>query len=94
MKAPLLLTGACIAMIASPALACRWTTEFPVVLKQFEQSTISSLRLDQLRSQLIDGEALHEQGHRLGVDRYAGEGMGQMAEALGILDGIKAEIGQ
>ncbi len=94
MKAPLLLTSACITMIALPALACRWTTEFPVVLKQFEQSTISSVRLDQLRSQLIDGEALHEQGHSLGVDRYAGEGMGQMAVALGILDGIKAEIGQ
>ena len=87
MKALLLLTSACIAMIASPALACRGTTEFPEAIKQLEQSTMSSERLDDLRSQLIDGQALHEEGHRLGD-------MGKMGEALRILDGITAETGQ
>lgn len=87
MKASLLPTSVCIAMIAAPALACRGTTEFPEALKQLEQSTVSSERLDDLRSQLIDGQALHKEGHRLGDG-------GKMGEALRILDGITSEIGQ
>ncbi len=86
MKA-LLLAVACVIMITGPALACRGTSEFPQALKQLEQSNVSSERLNELRQQLTVGQSLHEEGHRLGDGS-------KMVEALRILDGITAEIGQ
>ncbi len=82
----LLLASACIVVISGPALACRGTVEYPKALEQVEQSTVSANRLEKLREQLSQGQAMHEDGHRQGD-------MGKMGESLRMLDGIKGEIG-
>ena len=83
----LLLASACIVVISGPALACRGTAEYPKALEQIEQSTVSANRIQELREQLSQGQAMHEEGHRQGD-------MGKMGESLRILDGIRGEIGK
>jgi len=83
----LLLAGAFVIVIAGPALACRGTTEFPQALEQLEQSTISPERKTELREQLGQGQAMHDDGHSQGD-------MSQMGGSLQILDEVLKEIGQ
>ncbi len=83
----LLFSTACIVVISGPALACRGTVEFPEVITQVEQSTISSGRLNELIQRLSQGQAMHEEGHS------QGDGS-KMGASLGILDEIKREIGE
>ncbi len=83
----LLLASACIVVISGPALACRGTVEYPKAFEQLEQSTVSANRIEELREQLSQGQAMHEDGHR------RGEG-GKMAESLRILDEIMMQIGK
>ena len=83
----LLFATACILVISGPALARRGTAEFPEVLTQLEQSTISPERMDELIQRLSQGQAMHEEGHS------QGDGS-KMGAALGILDEIKREIAE
>ncbi len=83
----LLLTGVCLALISSTALACRGTTEFPEVNEQLQSSTLSTERLDALLKQLTQGAAMHEEAHQQGD-------MSKMGESIGILDGVKAQMQQ
>lgn len=83
----LLLASACIVVISGSALACRGTVEYPKALEQVEQSTVSANRLEELREQLSQGQAMHEEGHR------RGDG-GKMAESLRILDEIMMQFGK
>ena len=83
----LLLASACIVMISGPALACRGTAEYPKAFEQLDQSMVSANRIEELREQLSQGQAMHEEGHRQGD-------MGKMGESLRILDGIRGEIGK
>jgi hypothetical protein len=83
----LLLASACIVVISGPALACRGTVEYPKALEQVEQSTVSANRLEELREQLSQGQAMHEDGHRQGD-------MGKMGRSLRILDEIMMQIGK
>ena len=79
----LLLAGACVIFVSGSALACRGTTEYPEVFQKL--STISPEQKTELREQLSQGQAIHEEGHRLGDT-------GKMRESLRILDAIKQKI--
>jgi len=83
----LLLAGAFTVVIAGPALACRGTVEFPQALEQLEQSNVSSERKTELREQLSQGQAMHDDGHSQGD-------MGKMGGSLQILDEFLKEFGQ
>ena len=49
----LLLTGVCLVLMSSSALACRGTAEYPQVNEQLQSSTLSTERLDALLEQHI-----------------------------------------
>ncbi len=83
----LLLTGVCLVLISSSALACRGTAEFPQVNQQLQSSTLSPERLDALLEQLTQGAAMHEQSHQQGD-------MSKMGQSIGILDGVKEQLNQ
>ncbi len=83
----LLLTGVCLVLISSTALACRGTAEFPQTNEQLQSSTLSSERLDALLKQLTQGAAMHEEAHQQGD-------MSKMGQSIGILDGVKAQLQQ
>ncbi len=83
----LLLTGVCLVLISSSALACRGTAEFPQVNEQLQSSTLSPERLDALLEQLTQGAAMHEEAHQEGD-------MSKMGQSIGILDGVKAQLQQ
>lgn len=83
----LLVAGAFIVVIAGPALACRGTVEYPQAFERLEQSDVSAERKTELREQLSQGQAMHEDGHSQGD-------MGKMGGSLDILDEILKEIGQ
>ena len=83
----LLLTGVCLVLISSSALACRGTAEFPQVNEQLQSSTLSPERLDALLEQLTQGAAMHEEAHQEG-------NMSKMGQSIGILDGVKAQLNQ
>ena len=83
----LLLTGVCLVLISSSALACRGTTEFPQVNEQLQSSTLSTERLDALLEQLTQGAAMHEEAHQQGD-------MSKMGESIRILDDVKEKLNQ
>ncbi len=83
----LLLTGVCLVLISSTALACRGTAEFPQTNEQLQSSTLSTERLDALLKQLTQGAAMHEEAHQQGD-------MSKMGESIGILDGVKAQLNE
>ena len=83
----LLLTGVCLVLISSSALACRGTAEYPQVNEQLQSSTLSTERLDALLEQLTQGAAMHEEAHQEGD-------MSKMGQSIGILDGVKAQLQQ
>ncbi len=83
----LLLTGVCLVLISSTALACRGTAEFPQVNEQLQSSTLSPERLDALLKQLTQGATMHEEAHQEGD-------MSKMGQSIGILDGVKAQLQQ
>ncbi len=83
----LLLTGICLVLLSSTALACRGTAEFPQTNEQLQSSTLSSERLDALLKQLTQGAAMHEEAHQQGD-------MSKMGQSIRILDGVKAQLKQ
>ena len=83
----LLLTGVCLVLISSTALACRGTTEFPQASEQLQSSTLSPERLDALLKQLTQGAAMHEEAHQQGD-------MSKMGQSIRILDGVKEQMNQ
>ncbi len=83
----LLLTGVCLVLISSSALACRGTAEFPQVNEQLQSSTLSTERLDALLKQLTQGAAMHEEAHQQGD-------MSKMGQSIRILDDVKAQLKQ
>ncbi len=83
----LLLTGVCLVLMSSSALACRGTAEYPQVNEQLQSSTLSTERLDALLEQLTQGAAMHEDAHQEGD-------MSKMGQSIGILDGVKAQLQQ
>ncbi len=83
----LLLTGVCLVLISSSALACRGTTEFPQVNEQLQSSTLSTERLDALLEQLTQGAAMHEEAHQQGD-------MSKMGDSIRILDDVKEQMKQ
>ncbi len=83
----LLLTGICLVLISSSALACRGTTEFPQVNQQLQSSTLSPDRLAALLQQLTQGTVMHEEAHQQGD-------MSKMGESIRILDGVNEQMNQ
>ncbi len=83
----LLLTGVCLVLISSTALACRGTAEFPQLNEQLQSSTLSPERLDALLKQLTQGTAMHEEAHQQGD-------MSKMGESIRILDDVKKQMNQ
>ncbi len=83
----LILAGVLIALVGTPALACRGTAEYPEAANDIAQSTLTPARKKELLDQLSVGNALHEEAHRNGD-------MMKMGESIRVLDGIKAQIGK
>ena len=83
----LILSGVLIALIATPALACRGTAEYPEASDDIAQSTLTPERKKELLDQLNVGNTLHKQAHRE-------NDMMKMGDSIRILDGIKAQIGK
>ncbi len=83
----LFLTGVLIALVTTPALACRGTAEYPEAANDITQSTLAPERKKELLDQLNVGNALHKQAH-------SGNDMMKMCDSIRILDGIKAQIGK
>ncbi len=83
----LILAGALIALVATPALACRGTAEYPEAADDIAQSTLTPERKKEILDQLSVGNALHKEGHQQG-------NMMKMGESIRILDGIKALTGK
>ena len=83
----LLLTGVCLVLISSSALACRGTAEFPQTNQQLQSSTLSPERLDALLKQLTQGATMHEEAHQQGD-------MSKMGESIRILDDVKEKMNQ
>ena len=83
----LILASVLITLVATPAFACRGTSEYPEAADDIMQSTLTPDRKIELLGQLNVGNALHKQAH-LEND------MMKMAESIRILDGIKAQIGK
>ena len=83
----LILAGVLIALVATPALACRGTAEYPEVAADIAQSTLTPERKKEILDQLNVGNALHKESHR-------GGNMMKMGESIRILDGIKRQIGK
>ena len=83
----LIFAGVLIALVATPALACRGTAEYPEVAADIIQSTLTPERKKEILDQLNVGNALHMESHREGD-------MMKMGESIRILDGIKRQIGK
>jgi hypothetical protein len=83
----LLLTGVCLVLISSTALACRGTTEYPQANQQLQSSTLPRDSLDALLEQLTQGAAMHEEAHQQGD-------MSKMGESIRILDDVKQKLNQ
>ena len=83
----LILATVLIALVATSALACRGTTEYPDAADNIAQSTLTPERKKELLDQLSIGNALHQQAHRE-------NDLMQMGDAIRILDGIRAQIGK
>ena len=83
----LILAGVLIALVATPALACRGTAEYPEAANDIAQSMLTPERKKELLGQLSVGNALHEEAHRNGD-------MMKMGQSIRVLDGIKAQIGK
>ncbi|MFQ6017694.1 MAG: hypothetical protein ACE5KF_05810 [Kiloniellaceae bacterium] len=82
-----LLTWYRKASSAAPALACRGTTEFPEAFKALEALTVAPERKTDLREQLSQGAAMHEDAHRQGDKE-------KMSDAIRIFDAIKPKIAE
>ena len=83
----LILAGALVALVATPAFACRGTAEYPEATDDIAQSTLTPERKKELLDQLGIGNALHREAHRE-------SDMMKMGDSIRILDGIKAQIGK
>ena len=83
----LILVGVLIALVSTPALACRGTAEFPEAANGIRQSTLTPERKKELLDQLSVGNALHEEAHQE-------NDMMKMGDSIRILDGIKTQIGK
>ena len=83
----LILAGALIALVTTPALACRGTAEYPNAANDIAQSTLTPKRKKDLLDQLNVGNALHKEGHRE-------SDMMKMGKSIRILDEIKAQTGK
>ncbi len=83
----LILSGVLIALVATPAFACRGTAEYPEAADDIMQSTLTPERKKELLDTLDAGNALHQQAHRE-------NDMTKMGDSIQILDGIKAQIGK
>ncbi len=83
----LLLAGACVIFVSGAALACRGTTEYPEVFQKLDSSTIALERKAEFGDQLSQGQAIHDEGHRLNE-------MAKMDEGIRILDEIKLKLGE
>jgi hypothetical protein len=86
MRIPI-LASVVFTLVATPAFACRGTSEYPEAADDIMQSTLTPARKTELLGQLDVGNALHKQAH-LEND------MMKMAESIRVLDGIKAQIGK
>ena len=82
----LLVVSALAVMISAPANACRGLWEFPQTIAQVAQADLPASQKNEYKKVLEDGFALHERGR-------AQKNRDLMKEAVGILDGIKAKIG-
>ena len=83
----LIFAGVLIALVATPALACRGTAEYPEAADDIRQSTLTPERKKELLDQLSVGNALHKEAHRE-------NDMMKMGDSIRILDGIKTQIGK
>ena len=83
----LILAGALIALVATPAFACRGTAEYPEAADGIAQSTLTPERKKELLDQLGIGNALHREAHRE-------SDMMKMGDSIRILDGIKSQTGK
>ncbi len=83
----LILAGVLVALVATPAFACRGTAEYPEAADDITQSTLTPERKKELLDQLNVGNALHKPAHRE-------NDMMKMGDSIQILDGIKAQIGE
>ena len=83
----LILASVLIALVATPAFACRGTAEYPEASGDIAQSTLTPERKKELLDQLDVGNALHKQAHRE-------NDMMKMGDSIRILDGIKAQTGK
>jgi len=83
----LILAGALIALVTTPAFACRGTAEYPEAADDIAQSKLTPERKKELLGQLDVGNALHKKAHR-------DSDMMKMGESIRILDGIKAQTGK
>ena len=81
----LILAGVLIALVSTPAFACRGTAEYPEVAADIAQSTLTPERKKEILDQLNVGNALHKQAHRE-------NDMMKMGDSIRILDGIKAQV--
>ncbi len=79
------LAAAGIALVSTPALACRGTAEYPEAADDITQSTLTPERKNELLDQLNVGNALHKQAHRE-------NDMMKMVDLIRILGGINAQI--
>jgi hypothetical protein len=81
----LLLAGACLVLLATPALACRGTAEYPEAFGSLAKSDLPEAQKVDHKKKLEQGEALHRRGHQL-------DDQALRKESLKILDDIKAKI--
>lgn len=81
----LLLAGACVVLLATPAFACRGTAEYPETAAQLAKSNLPQAQKEEYKKKLEQGEALHRRGHELNDAALR-------RESLKILDDIKAKI--
>ena len=83
----LILAGVLIALVATPAFACRGTAEYPDTAGDIAQSKLTPERKKALLDQISVGNAMHQQAHRE-------NDMMKMGDSIQIVDGIKAQIGK
>ena len=83
----LILAGVLIALVATPAWACRGSAEYPEAADDIRQSTLTPERKKELFDLLGIGNRLHQEAHRV-FDTM------QMGKSIQILDGIKAQTGK
>ena len=83
----LILAGVLIALVATPALACRGTAEYPEAADDIAQSTLTPERKKELQDLLGVGNTMHREAHQDGD-------MMKMGKSIRILDGIKAQTGK